>query len=64
MDLIINSERCIGCGWCEEMAPCVFAVSEKMVATVGPALIPDEYHAVVQEAIRICPVRAIAIRQP
>ena len=59
--LVINSGRCIGCGWCAEMEPLVFAISETMVASVRLPAIPDALQAVVQEAARICPVRAIQV---
>lgn len=56
----MNSERCIGCGLCEEDLPEVFAMGE-FVAVVRVAVVPGLLHERLEAAAGDCPVNAISI---
>ena len=56
----LNSERCIGCGLCEENLPEVFAMGD-FVAVVRTELVPDGLQEQLEVAARDCPVNAISI---
>lgn len=63
MDVIIDEERCIGCGRCMEICPAVFYVDEE----IGKSKVIDpdacEFVGCCEAAEENCPVEAILIRQ-
>lgn len=58
MGIKVNQKTCIGCGACESACPEVFEVVESK-AKVKPGKESSD-SACVQEAIDICPVKAIS----
>ena len=58
--IIINQEKCIGCGLCVSMAPEVFRLNEQGLSEAYAETPEDELDAVV-EAVDSCPVKAISI---
>lgn len=63
MDVIVDEERCIGCGRCVEICPAVFFVDEE----IGKSRVIDpdacEFVGCCEAAEENCPVEAIIIRQ-
>ena len=61
MDVIVDEERCIGCGTCMEICPAVFYVDEK----TGKSKVIDaeacEFVDCCEAAEENCPVEAIII---
>lgn len=62
MDIIIDEDRCIGCGRCEEICPAVFHLNE----TAGKSEVIDteacEFVGCCEAAAENCPVEAIIIQ--
>ena len=61
MEPIIDEEKCIGCGNCQEVCPAVFHLNE----TIGKAevLDPDcELAGCCEAAAENCPVEAITLK--
>jgi ferredoxin len=63
MDVIVDEEKCIGCGTCEEICPAVFHVSE----ATGKSEVIDaeacEYLGCCEAAAENCPVEAITVEE-
>lgn len=63
MDVIIDEERCIGCGRCMEICPAVFYVDEE----IGKSKVIDpeacEFVGCCEAAEENCPVEAIIIKK-
>lgn len=63
MDVIIDEERCIGCGRCMEICPAVFYVDEE----IGKSRVIDpeacEFVGCCEAAEENCPVEAIIIKK-
>ncbi|MCI4627031.1 MAG: ferredoxin [Candidatus Magnetoovum sp. WYHC-5] len=61
MKVIVDQDKCIGCGNCEELCPAVFHVDE----TIGKALVIDaeacEFAACCEAAEENCPQDAISL---
>jgi ferredoxin len=60
MKVVVDPNKCLGCGVCEGDAPDVFELSGD-VATVKMDPVPDKYKKDVETAIADCPEEAIAI---
>jgi ferredoxin len=62
MEIIVDEEKCIGCGTCMEICPAVFFLDE----TIGKARVIDieacEYVGCCEAAEENCPVEAIIIK--
>ena len=59
MKLSVDSEKCIGCGRCEEICPSVFHIDEELALS---KIIDDdgcEYVGCCEAAAENCPVEAI-----
>jgi len=58
MLVTLDTEKCIGCGVCVQIAPDVFSLDEERgVAKV----IREEGNAAVELAVKSCPVSCIAV---
>jgi ferredoxin len=58
--LIVDRERCIGCGTCVETCPAVFAIGKDKVASVINAHLATTEQACAAEAAAECPQLAVA----
>jgi ferredoxin len=58
--LIVDRERCIGCGTCVESCPAVFAIGKDRVASVINAHLAITEQACAAEAAADCPQLSIA----
>lgn len=68
--LVVDQEKCIGCGTCVALTPEVFELNDegkarlKLQAPSSPAkqdpALRDKLQAKIQEAIESCPVEAIS----
>jgi ferredoxin len=63
MDVIVDEEKCIGCGRCMEICPAVFYVDEE----IGKSKVIDpegcEFVGCCEAAEENCPVEAIIIKK-
>ncbi len=60
MKVLIDKEKCIGCGLCANMAPDIFEMQEdKACVTVDE--VPSELEETATETKNSCPVDAISI---
>ena len=57
---IVDQERCIGCGLCEETMPDVFQLGDYTASVVAPSILADRLTSL-KIAARDCPVEAISI---
>jgi ferredoxin len=62
MRVLLDVEKCQGYACCELAAPEVFQLQEttNVVSMIQPEP-PEELRSKVEEAVRACPVRAIAV---
>lgn len=60
MQIIINKEKCIGCGTCAAMAPSVFEIADdgKAEVTNSEGDTPEN----IEMVAKACPVQAIEVR--
>jgi ferredoxin len=61
MKVEIDADICGGFGTCVGKAPTVFEVTDDGYAVVLLPDVPEELEAAVQEAVTLCPTRAITI---
>lgn len=61
MKVEIDADVCGGFGTCVGKAPQVFELTGDGYAVVLLPVVPEELEAVVQEAVGLCPTRAITI---
>jgi len=63
MNVIVDMDKCIGCGTCQEICPAVFHLNE----VIGKAEVIDpdacEYVGCCEAAEENCPVEAITIEE-
>lgn len=59
MNVLIQTERCIGCGHCMDIAPAYFRLGERHSHYVGPQPARREDLLVIKGALVLCPARAI-----
>lgn len=59
MKIIINQEKCIGCGTCVAMVPNVFEINDANKAEVVDA--DGDTPENIETAIKACPVQAIEV---
>lgn len=59
MRIIINKDKCIGCGTCVALCPEFFELGDDFKAVVKENANPDD--KIVQDAIKSCPVEAITV---
>ncbi|MFC7304557.1 ferredoxin [Streptomyces monticola] len=65
MRLHIEKERCVGAGMCALTAPGVFTQDDDGLSEVLPGgEYRDDGDTLVREAVRACPVQAIAVDGP
>jgi len=63
MKVIIDKEKCIGCGACASIEPSVFNVSpEDNKAGVNPSGCTDDKLDNCREAANVCPTGAITVK--
>ncbi|MEV4433789.1 ferredoxin [Streptomyces sp. NPDC049555] len=63
MRVTIDSEVCIGSGMCALNAPAVFTQDDDGFGTVLPGKEDGAGDPMVREAVRGCPVQAIAVQE-
>jgi len=63
MDVIVNPDRCIRCGFCETIAPELFCLNNTGHAQVLLQPVPKRLHDLVYQAAEECPEGAIIIRE-
>lgn len=62
--VIVDKEKCIGCGTCVALAPEVFELGEEGKAEVKELKTKDQrLKTSIDEAIKSCPVEAISYEQ-
>ncbi len=61
MKAVIDRDRCIGCGECEEYCPETFRVDESGLAIVIADELDAELYGAIRDCADICPVEAITI---
>lgn len=61
MNVVVNKDKCLGCGVCESDAPEVFKMGDDSIAVVLLDEIPSELEAAVKTAIEDCPEGAIEL---
>ena len=59
MKIKVNSDACIGCGACEQIAEELFEIGEEGVSKVKVSEVPEDKKAKAQDAIDGCPTGAI-----
>ena len=58
MKVVVDAEKCIGCGLCANMAPDLFEMQDMIAVVIGEA-VPRGAEDTACEAARACPVEAI-----
>jgi len=62
MKAIVDPELCIACGACEEVCPEVFILEDDL-AEVKHDPVPLEFEEACREAMEVCPVEAISLKE-
>lgn len=57
--LVVDQDKCIGCGTCVALAPEVFELNNEGKAKVRPQASSLKPQAKIKEVIESCPVQAI-----
>ena len=60
MRVVVDKDRCEGCGLCEDTCPEMFLMEGK-VAAVREQVVPPECEWLCEDAADDCPVKAITI---
>ncbi|MCL4553732.1 MAG: ferredoxin [Actinobacteria bacterium] len=61
MKAVIDKDRCVGCGECEEYCPEAFRVDESGIAIFFAEEMGAELYGTIRDCADICPVEAIMI---
>ncbi len=59
MKLMVNQDRCIGCGLCLSIAEELFGTNDDGISTLKVDKVPEDMKDLAIEAIENCPVSAI-----
>jgi ferredoxin len=59
--LVVDTEVCQGFGTCQAVAPELFQLNEQMIPVVLKVLETPQELAAAQEAVRLCPRKAIRL---
>ena len=59
MKVIVNQDKCIGCGACPSLVPEVFDFNDNGLAHTIVETVPENLEEQVKEAKENCPVEAI-----
>jgi ferredoxin len=62
MEVKVNKEKCIGCGYCVSVCPEVFELGDDGKSSVKDGVNFSEYESQIKEAKEGCPVGAIEIK--
>lgn len=62
MSVIVDKEKCIGCGLCASVCSEVFELGDDGIAKVKDANGDKKYSDKVKEATDSCPVQAIVVK--
>ncbi|NPV84567.1 MAG: ferredoxin [Anaerolineae bacterium] len=62
MKVIVDPEKCLGCGVCEADCPDVFQLGDDAIAKVLLDPVPDKYRDDVMQAVEDCPEEAISVQ--
>lgn len=60
MTAVVDENRCIGCGLCEQLCPDWFRLDQRLVARITGSVINDDVLERVEAAAAYCPVQAIS----
>ncbi|MBM7561197.1 permease [Fusibacter tunisiensis] len=60
--LSINSDFCVGCGICVNMAPNIYEISDKKAIVILDTVLPA-HHEIILATVKKCPTQAIAYNQ-
>ena len=65
MKVRVDYQRCEGHGMCERAAPALFRLDEAgmLIAAYEGRTIPPELEEAADEAVRLCPVAALALEE-
>jgi ferredoxin len=61
MEIQVDRGRCTGIGICESIAPDFFEVDDDGALNLSRARFGEERLALMEEAVRSCPARALSI---
>jgi ferredoxin len=61
MRLIVDTEKCVGHGFCESIAPDVFEVQDQGFVEITREHFDDSDHTTMLEAVSRCPANALKI---
>ncbi|MFE1824857.1 ferredoxin [Streptomyces anulatus] len=64
MQIEVDTDRCVGAGMCALTAPGVFTQTDEGYGAVLPGRADGAGDPLVHDAVRACPVRAIALDAP
>jgi ferredoxin len=62
MKVLVDQERCIGCGTCIHLCPEVFKWDDDKAVTYKDP-VPEDVQDLCREASEVCPVEAIIIQE-
>jgi ferredoxin len=62
MRITVDSDRCVGSAYCQQIAPGTFDLGDDGIAVVLEGDGPDADTAAVREAEAACPAMAISVR--
>lgn len=61
--VVVDTDRCVGHGVCEQVAPDIFAVGDDAISQVLVDPVPGDRRAAVAEAVASCPSQALRITE-
>lgn len=63
MKIVVDRLRCSSIGVCESIAPHYFEIAEDGSLILIREIFDDADRALIEEAVRSCPARALSIRE-